>query len=253
VKPLREQFDPTDPNEVCGAALLARVPPLAFSAARQQRVRFALRASRPAITALRLSPALVAGVVILAATGASAMVARYFVRAHVRAPELVSTVALSVDPAPRAAGKSRRAPAPAGEAATDPSPQEPAESAPAAVPLPDPAPKSDPLPKQPAPRSRGGSPAAATPSAASPGGALMMEVMQARRAGDMARAASLLAEYRSKYPDGDLYEEALALSIEAAVARGDDNAQRLAGQYLKRYPNGRFREQAERALKAPVR
>jgi hypothetical protein len=248
VKPLRESFDPTDPNEVCGAALLARVPPLAFSAARQQRVRFALRTSGPAMAALRFSPALVAGVVILGATGASAMVARYFVRAHVRAPEVVSTVVDSVDPPPRASGKSRRAsPVP------DPVTEEPAESAPAAAPLLEPLQKADPLPKQAAPKSRGTAPAPVTPSASTPGGELMLEAMQARRAGDMARAASLLAEYRSKYPDGDLAEEALALSIEAAVARGDDNAQRLAAQYLKRYPNGRFREQGERALKAAPR
>jgi hypothetical protein len=81
----------------------------------------------------------------------------------------------------------------------------------------------------------------------------MLEAMQARRAGDMARVARLLDDYRSKYPDGDLQEEALALSIEAAIARGDDNARRFAAQYLKRYPNGRFREQAERALKASPR
>jgi hypothetical protein len=248
VKPLREQFDPTDPNEVLGAALLGRVPPLAFSAARQQRVRFALRGSRPAMTALRLSPALVAGVVVLGATGASAMVARYFVRTHVRAPEIVSTVVDSIDPAPRTAGKSRRR-APA----IDPSMQDPAESAPAVAPVPEPAPKTDPAPRQVVPKARVAAPAAGTTAASSPGGTLMIEAMQARRSGDMARAASLLAEYRSKYPDGDLYEEALALSIEAAVARGDDGAQRLAAQYLKRYPNGRFRDQAERAQKAAVR
>jgi hypothetical protein len=81
----------------------------------------------------------------------------------------------------------------------------------------------------------------------------MLEAMQARKAGDMARAASLLAEYRSKYPDGDLQEEALALSIEAAAARHDGSAQSFAAQYLKRFPNGRFREQAERALQSNPR
>src|SRR5262249_61917190 len=33
VKPLRESFDPTDPNELRGPALLPKGPPLAFSAA----------------------------------------------------------------------------------------------------------------------------------------------------------------------------------------------------------------------------
>jgi hypothetical protein len=246
VKPLREQFDPNDPNEVCGAALLARVPPLAFSAARQQRVRFAIRASRPGWAVLRLSPAFLAGAVILGATGASAMVARYFVRTHLLAPELATTIVGAGDPAPRAAAKPRQVTSPA------PAPQEP-ESAPALAPIPEPAAKAEPTPKSAPPKSRVAAPAPVSPSAASPGGALMLEAMQARRSGDMARAASLLAEYRAKYPDGDLHEEALALSIEAAVARGDDNAKGLAAQYLKRYPNGRFREQADRAFKAAPR
>jgi hypothetical protein len=197
-----------------------------------------------------LSPAFVAGVVILGATGASAMVARYFVRTHLLAPELATTIVAGADPVPRAASPSRHAPPPAAPAAAEPPPQE---SAPALAPVPEAAPKAEPAPRSASPKSRSAAPAAGGPSASSPGGALMIEAMQARRSGDMARAASLLAEYRAKYPDGDLHEEALALSIEAAVARGDDNAKSLAAQYLKRYPNGRFREQADRALKATPR
>jgi outer membrane protein assembly factor BamD (BamD/ComL family) len=113
--------------------------------------------------------------------------------------------------------------------------------------VPDPVQKSDPAVRV-APKSRASSPASTGAAAQSPGAALMLQAMKARKAGDMARAASLLAEYRSKYPDGDLQEEALALSIEAAAARRDGAAQSFASEYLKRFPNGRFREQAERAL-----
>ena len=86
-----------------------------------------------------------------------------------------------------------------------------------------------------------------------PGAALMIEAMQARRAGDMARAARLLNEYRTKYPDGALAEEALALSIEAASAGSDGSAAELARNYLTRFPHGRFRERVERVLQATPR
>jgi hypothetical protein len=47
-----------------------------------------------------------------------------------------------------------------------------------------------------------------------------------------------------------LQEEALALSIEAAAGLGDDEARSLAVLYLRRYPNGRFRAQAQRVVSA---
>jgi len=86
-----------------------------------------------------------------------------------------------------------------------------------------------------------------------PGAALVIGAMEARRVGDLNRAAYLLSEYQRKYPDGALQEEALALSIEAAASRGNDAAPGLAAQYLARYPHGRFREQARRALKSLIR
>lgn len=58
-----------------------------------------------------------------------------------------------------------------------------------------------------------------------------------------------LDAYRSRFPDGDLVEEALALMIEARAALDDREAGPLAAQYIQRYPNGRFREAAERALR----
>ena len=47
-------------------------------------------------------------------------------------------------------------------------------------------------------------------------------------------------------------EEALALRIEASLRSGDGRGPRLAAAYLQRYPHGRYRELAKRALAAPA-
>jgi protein TonB len=69
-----------------------------------------------------------------------------------------------------------------------------------------------------------------------------------RKQGDSARAQALLDQYLKNNPRGALAEDALALSIEAAAARKDPRAADYARRYLARYPNGRFRSVAERAL-----
>ena len=69
-----------------------------------------------------------------------------------------------------------------------------------------------------------------------------------RKQGDAARAQALLDQYLRANPHGALAEDALALSIEAAAARKDPRAAEYARRYLARYPNGRFRSVAERAL-----
>lgn len=85
-------------------------------------------------------------------------------------------------------------------------------------------------------------------NAESEAGSLVFGAMQAlRREGQPERAAKLLEEYRRRYPNGALGEEALALSVEAAVQRGDPRAKALAESYLARFPNGQFRQAAERA------
>jgi hypothetical protein len=65
---------------------------------------------------------------------------------------------------------------------------------------------------------------------------------------DPARALRLLATYLKTYPRGMLSEEALALSIEAAMDLGSPSAATFAQRYMKEYPNGRFREAAIQAL-----
>ena len=69
-----------------------------------------------------------------------------------------------------------------------------------------------------------------------------------RKQGDAARAQALLDQYLKANPHGALAEDALALSIEAAAARKDPRAADYARRYLSRYPSGRFKSVAERAL-----
>jgi hypothetical protein len=68
--------------------------------------------------------------------------------------------------------------------------------------------------------------------------------------GDPARAGRILDDYFKRYPHGALAEEAQALAIDIAVARGDARAKTLANRYLAQFPNGHFRAKAERVLAA---
>jgi hypothetical protein len=63
---------------------------------------------------------------------------------------------------------------------------------------------------------------------------------------DAERALQLLE--RGAPVSGPLAEEALALRIEASVARGNGRQAKLATAYLARYPQGRYRELAKKAL-----
>jgi hypothetical protein len=64
------------------------------------------------------------------------------------------------------------------------------------------------------------------------------------------RARGLLARYLAEHPNGNLAEEALALSIEAALAHGDGDVAALASRYLRLYPSGSFRALATQARAA---
>jgi hypothetical protein len=67
-----------------------------------------------------------------------------------------------------------------------------------------------------------------------------------RHDGDAERALQLLE--RGAPVTGPLAEEALALRIEASVARGNGRQAKLATAYLAHYPQGRYRELAKKAL-----
>jgi hypothetical protein len=68
-----------------------------------------------------------------------------------------------------------------------------------------------------------------------------------RREADARKALRLVDRYLRAHPEGKLAEEALALSIEALTALGDPRAVTRAARYLLSYPDGQFRDAAQRA------
>jgi hypothetical protein len=101
---------------------------------------------------------------------------------------------------------------------------------------------------EPPPVERNVARAAKAPSAGEDPAQVMEAVRALRKQGDPKRAQALLDRYLARHPRGALAEDALALSIEAALAQGDARAADHARRYLSRFPNGRFRALAERAL-----
>jgi hypothetical protein len=84
---------------------------------------------------------------------------------------------------------------------------------------------------------------------------LIMEGVRAlRRDGDPSRSEALAEGALQRYPHGALAEEAMALAMEAASARGDVPASRRAAQrYLDNFRSGRFADRAQRILVSPPR
>ena len=149
-------------------------------------------------------------------------------------------------------------PPPAAEPATKSPPAEATEgpAAPpvaAAEPEVTPSVRELPAPRADAPRARPApKPAALAVSAAAKNGEDPAPVLEAIRAlrseGDPARAGVLLADYLRAHPRSVLAEDAIALSIESALARHDARAASdLAKRYLAQYPSGRYRAYALRA------
>jgi hypothetical protein len=266
------------------AQLMRRVNPLPPDSQRQRRVRLMLGAPRRRTTLWRLlpRPALALGILLASVAGASAMAGGGWHYARQRIswlalPRATTTTATATPkpahgPARHAATPKREAP-PAEESAT-PSVAAEAPAAPVAVEPPaietPVAIEATPVVAAPALVERhyrraaakrkvalAEKPAPGTPpervveaAPTGPGAELMVEAMEARRAGKMARAERLLAEYRHRYPNGVLQEEALALSLEAAALRGDtDSAADLAQEYLRRFPAGRFGARVRQVIK----
>ena len=82
---------------------------------------------------------------------------------------------------------------------------------------------------------------------------MLLDAMVAlRRDREPQRAGELLERFLNEFPRGALREEALALSVEAALARNDSAGRdRWARAYLQAYPSGRFRDFVEGSLSAP--
>ena len=224
MRPLREHLDDPDLTIRAGAVLLAKVPPLELSSAQRRRIRARIDAAAEESHGMRwLKPAFALPILLVVGV-ASATVGPRLYRA------VMPQQAYEQDPphvvAPHAAAP--QAAAPAVKPTTpdtvgtisieDLEPEKPAQTP--------------------------GSHA----SQSGPGASLMMEALQARRAGDTARAQELTAEYQKKYPNGALKEEASAIAFESAAARKDPGAVRLAQKYLAAFPHGRFRTQAEQVV-----
>jgi hypothetical protein len=78
---------------------------------------------------------------------------------------------------------------------------------------------------------------------------IVRAVRALRREGDPARAQALAEQALQKFPHGAQAEEAMALIMEAASARGDaSGAQQTATAYLARFGSGRFADRARRIL-----
>ncbi len=195
--------------------------PLPESGARMRRVRRRLDERRRGLGSLVLRPIVVVGLLLgLTAVAAATWGTIRAVRS--RATEPVSETPTTL-PVPVEAPK-RAVPA---LVTTPPASAEPE-------------PASE--PDQPAPR-------APVATASSEAALVQGAVAALRRDRDPDKATRLLDEYRKRNPGGALSEEALALAMEAALARKDPRAVKLARQYLANYPNGRFRQMAMRALR----
>jgi hypothetical protein len=66
-------------------------------------------------------------------------------------------------------------------------------------------------------------------------------------------ARALAKRYLDRQPRGALADEALAISIEAAIDHHDADAAALSARYLAQFPHGSFRALAERTLALPQR
>jgi hypothetical protein len=226
-----------DTSEAWAVDLLRGAEPYRAPAGRKQRVQLRLGRAGKRPRRLFLRPALVGLVMFSCGAIASSAFGRWpawVVDAYHR------VVGDAPPPAPVPASEARahrlrRAEIPAQPAAPAVAAADPVAS------VRPPAPRRE----APAPiRARRAAPAAAPDDAAT-----IMEAMRALRVErNPARARQLLGRYLEQSPNGALAEEALALSLEAAVARGDGDAAALAARYLKLYPSGPFQALARQTI-----
>lgn len=241
--PLKDDPQISDPDLALSARILAHVEPLPRSEIRKRRVWNALASSPGRRLGLRFTAVHVAFASVLFAAVSSAAAGHYYIEhraAEAAAAQAAPAESTALAKARRARTAAKQVPAPVAETAARELEGEPVEAAP---PLPSP----EALPSRP-PRARDASSRKSDADAE-----LLVEAMRARSAGDSARVSQLVDAYRAKHPQGVLQEEALILSIESAVARHAPNAAALGREYLKRFPHGRFAEQARRAISSDAR
>jgi hypothetical protein len=225
MKRLREELESSDPTQRAGAALLAKVPPFELSATQRRRIRAELDAAHERRGFRWLKPAFALPVLLMVGVAGASIGQRWLRPAT---PQRV----FEAEPAHALASQVQVVPVPHAATAVAPGELRPEDLA---------------AQSDVAEAKRGPSPSVHAADSG-PGAALMMEALQARRAGDSARAQELTAEYQRKYPNGALREEALAIAMESAASRNDASAARLAQRYLASFPHGRFRKQADQVL-----
>jgi len=243
MRPLRDDPDRSDPVAACAARLLSEVRSVELTEARAARMRQALDRPRRKLELKLLRPAaVVAALVSLAATAGATYAAVRMLgdRPPSIEPRLEEAPALDVGPRPGESEGAVEAPEPAPRDADAPVTPEADPPGRAAPPAPDRAAGSS---------QHGAAAPADSATTPAPGATLVVDAMRAlRHEKNPDKAARLLEEYQKQHPSGALAEEALALQMESAAARGDPSASHLAATYLSRFPQGRFRAAAEQVL-----
>jgi hypothetical protein len=244
---LREQTSSPDPMMARAAALLSSMQPLDVDRLSRRPLPPADARRRRLAGPVRTTLALA---MTLGTVGAAAATLH-------RAGWLGGLRVLEQPAPPPTADKVRSAPSEHGKRGglgetpgPSAAPQPPAQVAPLRITSAQPAPRSVAAPVQAPGASRERSPFANEDESA-----LIVDAVRAlRRDGDPVRAQSLAEEALHRYPHGAQVEEAMALAMEAAAARGDvSGARRAAERYKENFRSGRFADRAQRILAMPPR
>jgi hypothetical protein len=235
---LVEDSDAQGGDAAWAVDLLRSSTPYRAPAGRKQRVKLSLGQFAAHRAPRFLRPAIVGGMLIGCGAFASAALGHWpgwIARAYDR--WVTPSPAVAAAPASEARRHARGQRMDEASAPAVPTVElavaEPPTIAPAIAPTVAPAPAREPLP----PRARH----AAPPPAVGEDPSAVLEAMRALRLDhDPVRARVLLGRYLERHPGGALAEEALAMSIEAAVAHHDPDAAVLGARYLRLYPTGPF-------------
>jgi hypothetical protein len=249
-EPRRLLDDPgvaADPNAAWAVGLLRGAEPYRAPAGRKQRVQLRLGhvVRRRPTWLLRLA---VASVVLFGGAAIVRAGLGHWPGWVTRAYERVVGPEPAARTAPARAHRTRHeAPAIANAQVDDRAEPEAAVAPPIAAPV---------APEKPAPRDSVSpsrirrAPVAPAPAASEDTTPVSAAMRALRVERNPVRARALLARYLAAHPNGALAEEALALSIEAALAHQDGDVAALANRYLRLYPEGSFQALARQALAA---
>jgi len=227
--------------------LTAGLPPLHASEIERRRQRYELLRkaneatvrARPARARLVASVAL--GTIMVSAASAFGLRAAW---QELTAGEAPARERASTNATPTRSPK-RAAPPPSTDSPREDSAASPL-LAPAAEPEPERQPEPEPEPISRHARSKRLAPAPSNDEQAPRAGVAFAKAMAAFTAGDYGSAQALFAAFEREHGSDDRVEDALFLRAVAHARRGDRSASRAAAtEYLKRYPNGLRRREAE--------